>query len=75
MPALFYQFEWGEVIRPALSFLLNEIQQKLEGHVNPKLFPAQQKTYMVPDSLLSALYVLLLLEIQDHTIEPENDSP
>jgi hypothetical protein len=69
---LFYQFEWGEVIRPALSFLLNEIQQKLEGNVSPKFFPAQQKIYMVPDNLLSALYLLLLLEIQDHEIEPES---
>jgi hypothetical protein len=71
LPTLFYQFKWGEVIRPALSFLTNEIQQKLRGHVNPTLILAQQKTYLVPDSLLSALYVLLLLEIQDHAIEPK----
>ena len=70
-PALFYQFNWGEVIRPALFYLKEEIEQKLEGHVNPRLLLAQQKIYMVPDSLLSALYVLLLLEIQDHAIEPE----
>lgn len=70
-PELFYQFQWGEVIRPAWFFLINEVQQKLLGHVNPIFYPAQQKIYMVPDGLLSALYVLFLLEIQDHQIEPE----
>jgi hypothetical protein len=69
--AFFYQLEWGEVIKPALYFLSGEIQEKLKGHVNPTLFLAQQKIYMIPDSLLSALYVLLLLEIREHPIEPE----
>jgi hypothetical protein len=69
-PSLFYQLEWGEVIKPALYFLSNEIEQKLNGHVNPTFFLAQ-KACMVPDSLLSALYVLLLLEIQNHPIEPK----
>jgi hypothetical protein len=70
-PTLFYQFKWGEVMKPALAYLINEIQQKLEGHINPRFYPAQQKMYMIPDSLLSALYILLLLEIQDNPIEPE----
>ena len=70
-PGLFYQFKPGEVIRPTWFFLINEIQQKMIGHVNPIFFPAQQQTYIVPDRLLTALYVLLLLEIQGHTIEPE----
>lgn len=51
--------------------MINEIEEKLKGHVNPTFSLALQKIYMVPDSLLSALFVLLLLEIQDHPIEPE----
>ena len=70
-PALFYQLERGEVIKPALYFLCNEIHKRLEGHVNPTFFLAQQKTYMIPDSLLSALYILLLMEVQEHSVEPE----
>ncbi|WP_220209228.1 toll/interleukin-1 receptor domain-containing protein [Reticulibacter mediterranei] len=68
-PSLFYQFEWGEVIKPALYYLSNEVEEKLKGHVNPTLSLAQRKLYMVPDSLLSALYVLLLLEVHAYEIE------
>src|SRR6266566_2600131 len=67
LPALFYQFEWGDVIKPALYFLCGEIDKRLAGHIKPTFFLAQQQIYMIPDSLLSALYVLLLLEIQEET--------
>ncbi|GHO98365.1 hypothetical protein KSF_084130 [Reticulibacter mediterranei] len=67
-PQLFFQLAWGDVLKPALYFLHDEIEKRLVGHVNPTLSLTQRKIYMVPDSLLSALYVLLLLEVQEHTV-------
>lgn len=68
-PVLFYQLEWGEVCKPALYYLSQEIEEKLGGHVNPSLSLAERKLYMKPDSLLSALYVLLLLEMKTHDMK------
>jgi TIR domain len=75
-PELFYQWSWEEVVRPALSYLCIQINKRLKGHVNPTLFPSQKvgqkaEMYMIPDSLLSALYLLLLMEVREHSIEPE----
>ncbi len=72
-PAFFYQLTPGEVMRPALYYIADEVRKRLAGHVNPTFFLSQQNSYMVPDSLLSALYVLVLLEMQEHAIEPESD--
>jgi len=76
LPGLFYQWNWGEVIRPALSYLCTQINKRLEGHVNPTLFPSQKvgqkaEMYMVPDSLRAALYLLLLMEVKEYSVEPE----
>lgn len=71
-PELFYQWRWGEVIRPALHYLCTEINTQLAGHVNPTLFSSRKMDmYMVPDSLRSAMYVLLSMEVREHPIEAE----
>jgi len=75
-PELFYQWSRGEVIRPALSYLCGRINKRLKGHVNPTLFPSHKmgqkaEMYMVPDSLCSALYLLLLMEVREYCVEPE----
>lgn len=73
-PELFYQWKWGEVIRPALHYLCGKINTQLKGHVNvnPTIFPdGRIGMDMVPDSLRAALYVLLLMEVREHPIEAE----
>ncbi len=71
-PELLYQWGWGEVIRPALHYLCTMINTRLEGHINPTLFPSRKdEIYLIPDCLRSALYMLLLMEVRDHSIEPE----
>lgn len=71
-PEFFYQWHWGEVIRPALHYLCTEINAQLKGHINPTLFPSpKMEMYMAPDSLRSALYILLSMEVREHPIEAE----
>ncbi len=69
---LFYQWKWGEVVRPALHYLCSKIETQLNGHVNvtPTIFPdGKIEIEMVPDSLRAALYVLLLMEVRERPIE------
>ena len=71
-PWLFYQWKWGEVIRPAVHYLCTKINAQMHGGINPTLFPSfEMEMYMVPDSLRSALYVLLSMEVREHPIEAE----
>ena len=71
-PELFYQWKWGEVIRPALHYLCAEINAQTRGHINPTLFPPRMmEMYMVPDSFRSALYVLISMEVREHSVEAE----
>jgi len=66
-----YLWTFGDVINPALYYLCTQINQRLAGHVNPTLFPLQRKEmYMLPDCLLSALYVLLAMEVREHPADP-----
>lgn len=71
-PEPFYQWKWGEVIRPALYYLCTEINAHMQGHINSTLFPSSEvEMYMVPDGLRSALYVLLAMEVKERQIEAE----
>jgi hypothetical protein len=71
-PELLYQWGWGEVIRPALHYLCTMINERLKGHINPTLHPSRKgEMYFIPDCLLSALYLLLMMEVKDSSIEPE----
>jgi hypothetical protein len=73
-PWLFYQWKWGEVIRPAVHYLCSKINAQMQGDINPTLFPSQKmEMYMVPNSLLSALYVLLSMEVREHLFDKELD--
>ena len=69
-PELFNQWKWGEVIRPALHYLCTQINARLKGHINPTLFLSpKMEMYLAPDSLRSALYILLSMEVREHPIE------
>lgn len=71
-PGLFYQWKWGEIIRPTLHYLCTKINAQMQGHINPTLFPSRRvEMYMIPDSLRSALYLLLSMEVREHPIEAE----
>jgi hypothetical protein len=66
-----YLWTFGDVINPALYYLCTQINQRLAGHVNPTLFPLQRKEmYVLPDCLLSALYVLLAMEVREQPADP-----
>jgi hypothetical protein len=69
-PELLYRWEWGDVIGPAMYYLCKQINDLLRGHINTSLLPFQKnEIYMVPDTLLSALYMLLSMEIRDHPLD------
>lgn len=55
-----------EGIDPARYYLLNQLEERLAGHVNPQLnlFNTEQ-LLMIPDSLLSALYLSFALEVSE----------
>ena len=61
------------VVEPAKCYVLEEINEKLKEHVAPKVFLPEDtnaipsKIYLVPDSLLAALWVLFLMEVTGRT--------
>lgn len=59
-----WQKSRGSVIEPAKYYVCREVNKRLEGHVAPKILPfVNDKIYLFPDSLLSALWVMFLMEI------------
>lgn len=61
------RFEFGEILLPIHHHLFYRINEKLRGHVSPVLFILDEGPciYMRPDCLLSAMYVLFMLEIAE----------
>jgi hypothetical protein len=58
------QWQFGEVIEPARYYVCVQVSKKLEGHVNPVVHPDLRGDIMlVPDCLLSALYVQFAIEV------------
>jgi hypothetical protein len=59
------RFEYGSVIAPFRDYLFRGVNDKLRGHVSPVIHPFEDGNciYMSPDCLLSAMYVLFILEI------------
>jgi len=59
-----WQKSRGSVIEPAKYYVCREVNKRLEGHVAPKILPfVNDKIYLFPNSLLSALWVMFLMEI------------
>ena len=67
------QWSRGETVAPAHQFLLDHLEDRLRGHINVKFItdPDTRSTriWHVPDSLLSALYVLFALEVSEAQVE------
>lgn len=59
----------GEVLEPAKYYVIHEVNNHLHGYINPKLLlPSDEddlpsKLYLFPDDLLTALWVLFLMEL------------
>ena len=59
----------GHVIEPAKYHVLREVNKRLKGHVSPQvLLPKSKedspsKVYLFPDSLLTSLWLMFLMEI------------
>ena len=66
---LFSRWSRGEVLEPAKYYVIHEVNKHIQGYVNPKLLlPSDKddlpsKIYLFPGDLLTALWVLFLLEI------------
>ncbi len=67
--SLLSRWRMHDVIEPAKCYVLEQINEKIHDHVAPKVFLPEDanatphKIYLVPDSLLSALWVLFLMEV------------
>jgi hypothetical protein len=60
-----------EVVGPARMFVHHVVNKAMEGHVSPKVAWAQKgKITLVPDDLLTALYVHFALEISGRSRAP-----
>lgn len=58
------QWKYKDVIGPARYYLCDQINKRLKNHVSPSILPfLDGEIYMFPDSLLSAMYVMLALEV------------
>jgi hypothetical protein len=63
-PELLERWQRGDVVEPAKYYVCREINERLKGHVTPQVLPfVEDKIYLFPDSLLSSLWVMFLLEI------------
>jgi hypothetical protein len=63
-PELLTQWKFGDLISPANFFVHSEINNKIRGHVSPAILPFHKgQIFLIPDCLLSSLYVLLALKV------------
>lgn len=63
-PELLERWKVGMPVEPAKYYVYHKINKHLEGHVAPKILPFfKDRIYLFPDSLLSALWVMFLMEI------------
>lgn len=61
---LLKRWQVGQWIEPAKYYVCREVNKQLEGHVSPQVLPfLEDKIYLFPDSLLTALWVMFLMEI------------
>lgn len=66
---VFNRWKRGEVIEPAKYFVIREVNERLKGHLDLKLLIPDQKDeppstfYVFPDSLRSALWAMVLMEL------------
>jgi len=71
--AILSRWRIHDVVDPAKYYVLKELNEKLKEHVAPKVFLPEDKNatphkiYLVPDSLLAALWVLFLMEVTGRT--------
>lgn len=63
-PELLERWQYNQWIEPAKYYVCKEVNKQLKGHVYPQVLPfLEDKVYLFPDSLLSALWVMFLMEI------------
>ena len=63
-PELLRRWQVGMPIEPAKYYVSHNVNKHIEGHVCPKILPfLEDRIYLFPDSLLSALWVMFLMEI------------
>jgi hypothetical protein len=63
-PELLDRWKTYDVIEPARYFVCREVNQRLKGHISPQVLPfLGSKIYLFPDSLLSAMWLMLFNEI------------
>jgi hypothetical protein len=66
-PELLYRWKFGEIVEPALYYLCRRVNKRLKGHANISVLPFNNEPLGVfSDSLLSALYTLLAMEIKEY---------
>jgi hypothetical protein len=62
------QWKDKDVIGPAYYYLCRQINKRLENHASPRILPfLDGEIYMFPDGLLSAMYVMFVLEVSRRT--------
>jgi len=66
---IFNRWKRGEIIEPAKYFVVREVNERLQGHLDLRLLIPDQKDefpstfYVFPDSLRSALWAMVLMEL------------
>ncbi len=70
-PQLLEIWKTYDVVEPAMYYLCLKINEALKNHVSPAIMPLRRsEIHMVPDCLLSAMYVLLALEVSGKISNP-----
>jgi len=65
-----HRWKFGEVFEPALYYLCKRVNKHLEGHANISVLPFNKEPLGIfPDSLLSAIYTLFIMEIKDYLLQ------
>jgi hypothetical protein len=63
-PDLLDRWKMGDSIEPARYYVCMKVNQHLKGHISPQVLPFfENKVYLIPDSLLSAMWLMLFDEI------------
>ena len=66
-PHLLDRWKRGDVVEPARYYVIDEVNKHLKGHVSPKILPYfENRVFLFPDSLLSALWIMFLMEVTDN---------
>lgn len=63
-PVLLDRWTQGQVLEPAKYYVCTQVNSRLSSHVSPQVFPfLEGKVYLRPDSLCTAVWLLLSNEI------------